>query len=159
MLRLNLCFKECRVTQMQLVRATGYSKALISRALSKGELPVDSPRFIGAVVLFVEANEKMSRWLQERDLEPLALFDLVDAQGNTIRGQGVLKDPPVELDAAILAMVGRTVTLGPNRKDTMNLGRITLYLLEQLRQLPIGMDALGEIEVGAGRLLLQEMTS
>lgn len=156
MLRLNLCFKQCGVTQSELVKATAYSKALISRALSKGELPVDLERFVGAVILFVESHDKVMKWLDDRGLSATALFEQVDEEGRVLGSRIWAAPKPVELDGAILAMVGRSLICGPSYTETLSIGRVALYLLEQLRKLPIGMDALGEIEVGAGRLLMQE---
>uniref|UniRef100_C6E6T8 Uncharacterized protein n=1 Tax=Geobacter sp. (strain M21) TaxID=443144 RepID=C6E6T8_GEOSM len=156
MLRLNLCFKECSVTQAELVKATGYSKALVSRALSKGELPVDLERFMGAAILFVDEHPTVSAWLRERGLDAESLFDQVDNEGELVSQFGLESRTDIDLEKMLLSVVGRAATAGPSWKDTLCVTRCALYLIEQLRELPIGMDTLGEIEVGAGRLLLQE---
>jgi len=150
MLRLKLAFEECDVAQAQLAREAGYSKALVSRALSNGEMPVDLDRFIGAVALFVRRHEGLCNWLEKKGLELDALFERVDAKGRTI---ATLTRRPVELDGAILAVAGRALLQGPKREEAVGLSSVALYLLEKLREQPIGMDELGEIEMTAGRLL------
>jgi len=153
MLRLKMAFEECKVTQAQLVQATGYSKALISRALSKGELPVDLERFVGAVVLFVEADKKLSTWIDERGLPATALFEQVDTEGRLVGSRVWAVPKQVDLDGAILAVTGRALLQGASIEGTMTLSRVALYLLEALRDQPLGLDTLGEIEVNAGRML------
>ena len=154
MLRLKAAMKDCGLAQAELVRSTGYSKALVSRALSNGELPVDFDRFYAGVTGYVESRESLGDWLRQRGLMVSALFEVIGEDGREISvRRTVPRNLPVEIDVAIFGIAGRAVTRGVPQEETVSIAKVALFLLEQLRNQPMSMDELGEIEVAAGRLL------
>jgi hypothetical protein len=130
MLLIKQCWEECGVSQQQLVKATGWSKALISRVFSTGELPVDSARFTADIVKFAESTPKIAEWLAVKGMVPQQL--LTDLSG----GKRAPRQPQEELDLSqcIDILVGRAL-LAEGRDETMktlvNMARATKYLLSE----------------------------
>lgn len=126
MLMIKKCFQECGLSQQQLVKATGWSKALISRVFSTGELPVDTAKFEADVVRFVEEWVVIGDWLRHRGLEARDLLkpemgkvlpfsatrepDLVQCIDSMVGG-AILADERDELTKAVIAFAKATKLL------------------------------------------------
>ena len=157
MLRIKLAFHECNLTQSELVSATGWSKGLISRVFNFGELPVDPverQRFLTDVAEFVAATPVISEWLWGKGLTVASLFGHVQEWSEQA---AALPAPTLaaSLDGSIIAIAGRVAVYGTAEEETVIcLSKTCLYLLAALRDQPMSMDALGEIEAAAGNMLL-----
>ncbi|ALC15628.1 helix-turn-helix protein [Desulfuromonas soudanensis] len=121
MLRLRECLESCGITQKSLASAIGWSPTQISLTLRKGRFPVDSERFRSGVRKFVDETPEVRAWVREQGLTIDALFDRPPSS------------EPVDLDNAILTVVGRVATAGPRTDDLLSLARVARYLLGELR--------------------------
>jgi hypothetical protein len=175
MLRIKQCFKECKLPQADLVNATGWSKGLISRVFSSGLLPVgdkELERFEADIEAFAANNPPVSEWLRSQGLTSLNLLDSCE-DGAGFRGdrsddlrfpfrdRGLSRRSSClggELYDEIVAIAGRAAVYGGgSQEQTICLSRAALYLLEVIRAQPLCADALGEIEVAAGKILLGDL--
>jgi len=154
MLRIRQCFKQCGIMQQELASATGWSKSLISRVFSSGELPVDVEKFKRDLATFAEYTPVIQEWLVMHDM---CAVDLLKPEGHDdLAGLGLNAYLDGQIDQAldiIFHITGFAAVNGAENFQVQTLAKVSHYLLITLRNLPIGMDALGEIEVEVNRLL------
>lgn len=141
MLRAFECIRACNISQKAVAEAIGWSRTQVNLTFRKGRFPVDAERFKAGVRKWAENSPEVLAWLRERMLTVEALFDWV--------GQ----PEPVDLDAAILNVVGRAGCSGPRTADLLTLARVSRYLLEELRCRLEGDEGLPEIETTAAGML------
>jgi len=155
MLRIRQCFKQCGISQQELVSATGWSKALISRVFSTGVLPVNLEKFTADLTTFAEYTPPIAEWLVMHDmsvpdlLKPEGHSDLDEFDSNYLQGQ---------IDQAqdrIITMAGEAAVIGPHLDHVLCMARLSCFLLATLRAQPMAMDALGEIEIQVNRFLME----
>lgn len=139
MLRLKLALKACGMSQQELVKASGYSKALVSRVLTSGELPQDADKFRRGVQTLVIQDNKLSDWIFVNNLTTEDMCEPVPDPG---QDAPVLPLPtPVTLGRLLCDIAGRAVLLDDDSSPVIiQLARTIDYLHTELRIL-VGEDA------------------
>jgi transcriptional regulator with XRE-family HTH domain len=158
MLKLVHCCKEAKITQAALAKGLGYSQALISRIFRTGELPVDREGFLLSLTGFVDKTPAMEDYLantlKRADITALLEAEETDDMGEAGQAPGSFLEG--QFDAAetrITFAAGEAVIGGPQLEQVLCLARLSTFLLKTLRDQPMGMDTLGEIEVEVRRML------
>jgi hypothetical protein len=169
MLKLGRALAACGISQKELAAAIGWSRPLVSRVLSTGQLPskpLDEQRFRDNVARFAKEDARMWAWcvshnVQRANLleeEPGGSASAKASDGKPDGSAGEELDLPAggwleHAEGQIVFLAGEAVISGPELEKTLCLAKTAAYLLETLRDQPLSMDALGEIEVEVNRLL------
>lgn len=130
MLLIKQCFQESGVSQQQLVKATGWSKALISRVFSTGELPVDVAKFTADIEGFAAQTPKIAEWLAAKGMKPQQLLQEVEGSRRSSAARQLREE--VDLSQCIDILVGRALLAeGPDEtmRTLVAMARTAKYLL------------------------------
>ncbi|MDD5106080.1 MAG: hypothetical protein PHC49_10735 [Desulfuromonadaceae bacterium] len=134
MLRLKLALDECKIPQQALVTASGWSKTQISLTLNSGKLPANSAKFSNDVVMFVNHNPPLKKWLEVNGLAMDALLkDVWEEIPDTLP---LPLPAPASLPRLLCDIAGRAALLDDDSSVMIiRLARTIDYLHTTLRDL------------------------
>jgi hypothetical protein len=139
MLRLKQALDECEIPQQALVVASGWSKTQISVTLNSGKLPANSAKFSNDVVMFVNHNPPLKKWLETNGMAIDALLkDVWEEMPETLP-----LPSPASLPRLLCDIAGRAALENfddPQAEMIMRLARTTSYLHRKMADMA-GHDA------------------
>ena len=123
---------ETGVSQQALVKASGYSKALISRTLTSGVLPQDADKFKSGVARLVGDDARLIDWLNDRHMHIEDLYAKVrDPEAAAPTANPALN----ELESALYEIAGRAVLAADSSANmVLRLTQMTLFLRRKIAE-------------------------
>ena len=142
MLRALVCIRELGISQAEVARETGWSRSQINQTFRSGKLPADAERFRAGLRKWAHTSAAVLCWLDGRRLGVEALCDRLVEPGT----------PSADLAGALTALVARTHMTGPRTDDLLRLTRVTLYLLDRVKEIGL-KNTIASIEAEAAGML------
>lgn len=138
MLRLKQALMDCGISQQALVKASGYSKALISRTLTFGVLPQDADKFKAGVARLVGDDARLIDWLNDRHMHTEDLYAKVY---NPSPFALALNPAFNELECALYELAGRAVLSADGLSGlVIRLVQATIHLRRKMAE-TVGHDS------------------
>jgi len=137
MLRLKQVLSDCGIPNQALVKASGYSKALISRTLTSGVLPQDAEKFKAGVARMVGDDARLIDWLNDRHMHIEDLYAKIRDPEEPAPVNPALN----ELECALYELAGRAALAADSMNGAfLRMAQATIYLRRKIAEM-VGHDA------------------
>lgn len=155
MLKLKRAFEECGIKQKDFVSTSGYSKSLVSRVFTTGELPVDVNLFTIKLAEFAISEPALSTWLETHGLlaSDLVTEDPSATAGALVEMDSFLEGQFDQAEDCIVRLAGEAAVHGPQLEPLLALAKLSHLLLTVLREQPLGLDEQGTLEMDIRQVL------
>lgn len=134
---LKTCMDDLKISQKAVSAGIGWSRTVVNHFVNQGRMPVDAERFRAGLRRYIEQNQPVMAWLNSRGAEIDEIFDI--------------PLPLADLEDELVNVIGWTALTGPRTETVNRLARVSLYLLDCLRQTTETADIETEAAVMLGR--------